>query len=61
MATVEFAFGVKEEVTIKRTQVPGTVKGLFIDEDGIRFFVEYADDRKQIHSEYFREDDLEHG
>ncbi len=59
MQTVQFNFQTGQDVVINRTGIKGTVKSLYIDEDGIKYaFVEYADVGGRIQDKYFREDKL---
>lgn len=59
MVTIQFRFSILNDVIIMRNNIRGTVKGLFSDEDSIRYaLVEYATSNGTILTKYFREDVL---
>jgi hypothetical protein len=56
---VSFKFSIGDSVVIVATGITGTVRGNYIDRDSkLSAFVSYADSNKQLHDQYFREEDL---
>lgn len=59
---ISFAFALNETVTIERNGLTGSIKGLYVEENGDKnYYVEYADRNGAIFQQYFKEHQIKKG
>lgn len=54
----QLAFAVGNRVVIARTDIPGTVEGIYLSRDAAQYSVAYADQNGAVFSRYFRAEEL---